>query len=112
MTEESCSINWRAINLFSPQRPALPPIQYLSGAASLGVKRPETETNHSLLSNAVVMNVWSYISAPLYDFVVIMSNWTQDKFIFLFALLHAVSEDGVKRGQYRHMKEKCVLAER
>jgi hypothetical protein len=40
-----------------------------------------------------------------------MLNCIQYKFTFFFALLHAVSDDRIKRGQDQHMKEKYVLAE-
>jgi hypothetical protein len=44
-------------------RPALgptqPPIQWVPGALSLGVKRPEREADHSPPSSAEVKNEWS-----------------------------------------------------
>jgi hypothetical protein len=47
-------------------RPALgptqPPTQWVPGALSLEVKRPGSEANHSLSSNAEVKNAWSCIS--------------------------------------------------
>jgi hypothetical protein len=49
-------------------RPALGPtqhlIQWVLGAISLGVKRPGSEADHSLPSNAEVKNAWSYTSTP------------------------------------------------
>jgi hypothetical protein len=40
--------------------PTQPPIQWVPGALSLGLKRPGREANHSLPSNADVKNSWSY----------------------------------------------------
>jgi hypothetical protein len=49
-------------------RPALgpiqPPIQWLSGALSPGVKRLGREADHSPPSSAEVKNAWSYTSIP------------------------------------------------
>jgi hypothetical protein len=44
--------------------PTQPPIQWVSGALSLGVKRPGREADHSPPSSAEVKNVWSYTSTP------------------------------------------------
>jgi hypothetical protein len=61
------------LNLFlqfsqSASRPALgptqPPIQWVRGALSLGVKRPEGEADHSPPSSAEVKNAWCYTSTP------------------------------------------------
>jgi hypothetical protein len=46
------------------QRPTQPPIQGVSGALSLGVKRPVRETDHSPPSSAEDKNVWRYTSTP------------------------------------------------
>jgi hypothetical protein len=49
-------------------RPALgptqPPIQWVAGALSLGLKRPGREADHSPPSSAEVKNAWSYTSTP------------------------------------------------
>jgi hypothetical protein len=49
-------------------RPALwltqPPYQRISGAVSLGVKRPERETDHSPPSSTEVRNALSVTSTP------------------------------------------------
>jgi hypothetical protein len=54
-------------------RPALgsiqPPIQWIPGALSLGLKRPGREADHSLPSSAEVKNSWSYASTPQYAFM-------------------------------------------
>jgi hypothetical protein len=39
-------------------------IQWVSGALSLGVKRPGHEADHSPPSSAEVKNAWSYTSTP------------------------------------------------
>jgi hypothetical protein len=44
--------------------PTKPPIQWVSGALSLGVKRPVPEADHSPPSSAEVKNAWSYTSTP------------------------------------------------
>jgi hypothetical protein len=44
--------------------PTQPPIQWVPGALSLGVKRPGREADNSLPSSAEVKNMWSYASIP------------------------------------------------
>jgi len=39
-------------------------IQWISGALSLGVKRPGREADHSPSSSSEVKNAWSYTSTP------------------------------------------------
>jgi hypothetical protein len=41
-------------------RPSQPPIQWVPGVLSLGVKRPGREADHSSTSSAEVKNAWSY----------------------------------------------------
>jgi hypothetical protein len=43
--------------------PTQPPIQWLPGALTLRVKRPDHEADHSPPSSAKVKNSWSYISS-------------------------------------------------
>jgi hypothetical protein len=45
--------------------PTQPPIQWVLGAISLGVKQPVREADHSPPSSAEVKNAWSYTSTPL-----------------------------------------------
>jgi len=45
-----------------PLGPTQPPIQWVSGAISLGVKPPGSEADHSPPSSAEVKNAWSYTS--------------------------------------------------
>jgi len=40
--------------------PTQPPIQWVPGALSLGIKQLGHEANHSPLSSAKVKNAWSY----------------------------------------------------
>jgi hypothetical protein len=52
--------------------PIQPPIRWVPGALSLGLKRLGREGDHSLLSSAVANNAWSYTSSPsarLHDMV-------------------------------------------
>jgi hypothetical protein len=44
--------------------PNQPPIQWVLGALSLGIKRDGSETDHSPPSSAEVNNAWSYTSTP------------------------------------------------
>jgi hypothetical protein len=44
--------------------PTQPPIQWVPGAFSLGIKRPGCEADHSPPSSAEVKNTWSYTSTP------------------------------------------------
>jgi len=44
--------------------PTQPPIQWVPGALSLGVKQLGHEADHSPPSSAEVKNMWSYTSVP------------------------------------------------
>jgi hypothetical protein len=44
--------------------PTQPPIQWVSGTLSLGVKRMGRETDHSLPSSADVKHAWRHTSTP------------------------------------------------
>jgi hypothetical protein len=50
-------------------RPTQPPIQWVPGALSLGVKWPGRKADHSPSSIAEVKNAWSYTSTPQYAFM-------------------------------------------
>jgi len=54
-------------------RPALgptqPPIIWVLGALTLGVKQPGHKSDRSLPSNAEVKNAWSYTFTPPYIFM-------------------------------------------
>jgi hypothetical protein len=45
--------------------PTQPPVQWVPGALSLGVKRPGREADHSPPSSAEVKNAWNYTATPL-----------------------------------------------
>jgi hypothetical protein len=61
-----------------------PPIQFVPGALSLGVKRPKREADHSPPYSAEVKNVWSYTSTPQYAFMVRCLVKHRDNFTFTF----------------------------
>jgi hypothetical protein len=44
--------------------PTQPPIRWVPGDLSLGVKRPGREADHSPASSTEVKNAWSYTSTP------------------------------------------------
>jgi hypothetical protein len=50
--------------------PNQPPIQWVPGALSLGIKWPGREADHSPPSSAEVKNSWTYTSTPQYAFMV------------------------------------------
>jgi hypothetical protein len=71
----SSSLGRGKIFLFSTSsRPVLgptqPPIQWVLGALSLGVKRLGCEADHSVPTSAEVKNTWIYTSTPPYTFMV------------------------------------------
>jgi hypothetical protein len=75
-------------------RPALgpiqPPIQWVPGADSHGVKRPGREAHHSPPSSAEIKNVWSYTSTPQYTFMAwcsVKSTGTTFPFTLLYFTL-------------------------
>jgi hypothetical protein len=68
--------SWRGLGIFlfttvsrMALRPTQPPVQWVPGALSLGVKQLRREGDHSPLSSAEVKNAWSYTSAPQYVFM-------------------------------------------
>jgi hypothetical protein len=68
--------------------PTQPPIQWVPGALSLGVKRPVREADHSPPSSAEVKNAWRYTSTPQYVFMEWRIVKHRDNFTFyhLFTL--------------------------
>jgi hypothetical protein len=62
--------------------PTQPPIQWVPGALSLGVKRPGCEAEHSPPSSAEV-NAWSYTSTPQYVFMAWCLVKHRDNFTFI-----------------------------
>jgi len=82
------SLQGLGIFLFSTaSRPALvpthPPIQWLKGGFSFGIKRPRREADQSPPSSAEVKSTWSYASAPQYAFMVWFSVKAQGQ-LYLF----------------------------
>jgi hypothetical protein len=63
--------------------PTQPPIQWLPGALSLGVKRLGSEADHWPPSSAKVKKAWSYTSTPQYVFMVWCLVKHRDNFTFL-----------------------------
>jgi len=59
--------------------PNHPPIQWVPGVLSLGVKRPECETDNSPPSSAEVRNAWSVTSTPQYAFMTWFSVKAQEQ---------------------------------
>jgi hypothetical protein len=64
--------------------PTQPPIQWVPGALSLGVKRPGLEADHSSPSSADVKNAWSYTFTPQYVFMAWCLVKHGDNFTFTF----------------------------
>jgi hypothetical protein len=67
--------------------PTQPPIQWVSGALSLGVKRPGSEADHSHRSSAEAKNAWSYTSTPHYVFMAWCLVKHRDNFTLLYFTL-------------------------
>jgi hypothetical protein len=74
-------------------RPALgpikPPIHWVPGALSVGVKRPGREGDHSPPSSTEVKNVWSYTSSPpvrLHILWLSLKEKHNENFTFCFTL--------------------------
>jgi hypothetical protein len=68
--------------------PTQPPIQWVPGALSLGVKWPGCETDHSPPSSAKVKNTWSYTSTPTISLHGVCVIKQGDKSTFLPLILH------------------------
>jgi hypothetical protein len=49
--------------------PTQPPVQWVLGTVSSGVKQMRHEAHHCTPSNGKFKNEWSYTSTPLYDFM-------------------------------------------
>jgi hypothetical protein len=67
--------------------PTQPPLQWIPGALSLGIKGPGREADHSPPSNAEVKNAWSYTSTPQYVFMAWCLVNHRDNFTFLHLIL-------------------------
>jgi hypothetical protein len=66
--------------------PTQPPIQWVPGAPSLGVKRLWREADHSPPSSAEVKNSWSYTSTPPIRLQGVVLSYAQG--LLLLLLLH------------------------
>jgi hypothetical protein len=66
--------------------PTQPPIQWIPGALSLGIKRPGREADHSPPSSAEVKNAWSYTSTPRNVFMAWCLVKHRGKFTFTYLL--------------------------
>jgi hypothetical protein len=73
-------------------RPIKPPIQWVPGAVSLGVKRRGREADHSPPSSAEVKNAWSLPPLPQYAFMAWCLVKHRDNFTFTFYLYEYVSK--------------------
>jgi hypothetical protein len=66
--------------------PTKPPIQWVPGAFSLGVKRPGREIDHLPPSNDEVKNAWIYTSTPQYAFMAWCWVKHSDNFTFITSI--------------------------
>jgi hypothetical protein len=78
-------------------RPALgptqPPIQWVAGALSPGVKRPRCEADHSPPTSAEVKKMWLYTSTPPYAFMAwCLISEAQGRLCLYLYLLRVVSK--------------------
>jgi hypothetical protein len=65
--------------------PTQPPLHWVLGALSLGIKGPGREADHSSPSSAEVNNAWSYTSTPplrLHGVVLSLKKKHRDNFTF------------------------------
>jgi hypothetical protein len=62
-----------------------PPIQWVPGALTLGVKRPAREADFSPLSTAEFKNAWSYTSILQNAFIALCSGQAQGQlYLYLY----------------------------
>jgi hypothetical protein len=88
--------------------PTQPPIQWVAGTLSLGVKRPRREADHTPPSSTEVNNAWSYTSTPLYVYM----EWclVKHRDNFTFYLLNSgllCPESNIKTNEERKITEKA-----
>jgi hypothetical protein len=91
--------SWQGLGIFlfttaseTAVGPTQPPIQWVPGALSLGVKWPRREADHSALSSADVNNAWSYTSTPQYVFMAWCLVKHRDNFTFYDLRLPHISQ--------------------
>jgi hypothetical protein len=75
--------------------PTQPPLQWIPGALSLGVKRPGREADHSPPSSFEVNDAWSYTSTPQYVFMALCLVKHKDNFTFTLPS-HRQSESNMR----------------
>jgi hypothetical protein len=76
--------------------PTQPPIQWVPGALSLGVKQLGHEAYHLSPSSAKVKNVWSYTPTPHYVFMAWCLVKHRDNFTFTLLFNKLVMDLGKK----------------
>jgi hypothetical protein len=84
-------------------RPTQPPIQWVHGIISLGIKRPWLEVDHSPTSIAEIKNMWSYNSTTQYVFMVWGLVKHSDNFAFC-KLVTLILSRHQNAGQNRSIK--------
>jgi hypothetical protein len=95
------SRQWLAIFIFTTVSrlalgPTQLPIQWVSGALSLGVKRPGREADHSPPYSTKIKNAWSYTSTPQYAFMAWCSvKKHRDNYTYTFTLEKRTTLEGV-----------------
>jgi hypothetical protein len=94
--------SWQGLGIFlfttvsrTALGPTQPPIQWVLGALSLGVKRPGREADLSPPSSAKV-NAWSYTSTPPYVFMAWCLVKHRDNFTFTLYSVRCSPEIAVK----------------
>jgi hypothetical protein len=75
--------------------PTHPPIQWVPGALSLGVKRPGREADHLPPSSVEVKNAWSYNSTPQCVFMVWCLVKHKDNFTFYLCYFHCILKKSI-----------------
>jgi hypothetical protein len=68
--------------------PTQPPIHWVPGALSPGVKHPGHEADHSPPSSSEVKNAWSYISTPPIRLHGVMFNQAQEQLYFCIHIFY------------------------
>jgi phage terminase large subunit-like protein len=80
------------------QGPTQPPIQWVPGAISPGIKRLEREGDHSHPTSAEVKKTWIYTSTPPHAFMALSTGTTLPFIITIIIInpaknMHEVVED-------------------
>jgi hypothetical protein len=67
--------------------PTQPPIQWVAGTLTAGIRRPEREADNSPPSNVEVKNTWNYTSTPQYVFMAWCLAKEKNNFTLLYSTL-------------------------